>query len=147
MTDPARREKPAPIVTPETRPFWEAAQVEELHIQRCNTCEQHYFYPRPFCPACFSQNVSWLRVSGRATLVSYVINHRPVPGWEDDGPYAIALVELEEGPRMATNIVGIPNTPDDLLLDMPLQVCFVEQSGMKVPKFRPAAGATGDPTD
>ena len=147
MSDPAKRAKPAPVVTPETPPFWEAAQREELHIQRCNACEQHYFYPRPFCPACFSEDVSWVRVSGRATLVSYVINHRPVPGWEEDGPYAIALVELEEGPRMATNIVGIPNTPDDLVLDMPLEVCFVEQGGMKVPKFRPAAGATGDPTD
>ena len=131
--------KPAPVVTPETAPFWEAAQREELQIQRCNTCKEHYFYPRPFCPTCFSEDVSWVQVSGRATLASYVINHRPVRGWEDDAPYAIAVVQLEEGPRMATNIVGIPNTPDDLVLDMALQVCFVEQGGMKVPKFRPAS--------
>jgi uncharacterized OB-fold protein len=131
--------KPAPVVTPETAPFWEAAQREELQIQRCNACGDHYFYPRPFCPACFSEDVSWVVVSGRATLVSYVINHRPVRGWEEDGPYAIAVVQLEEGPRMATNIVGIPNTPEDLALDMPLQVCFVEQGGMKVPKFGPPA--------
>jgi hypothetical protein len=78
-----------------------------------------------------------VQVSGRATLHSYVINHRPIPGWEDDGPYAIALVELEEGPRMASSIVGIPNTPDNLVLDMALEVCFEEQSGMKIPKFRP----------
>jgi uncharacterized OB-fold protein len=67
-----------------------------------------------------------------------VINHRPVPGWEGDVPYAIAVVELEEGPRMASNIVGIPNTPEDLVLDMPLEVCFEEQGGMMIPKFRPA---------
>ena len=102
-----KRDKPAPVVTPETKPYWDAAQREELHIQRCRACERFYFYPRPFCPHCFSADVAWTRVSGRATLHSYVINHRPVPGWEDDGPYAIALVELAEGPRLATNIVGV----------------------------------------
>jgi uncharacterized protein len=137
VSEQSQRPKPAPVITPETAPFWEAAQREELQIQRCNPCGNYYFYPRPFCPDCFSKDVSWVRVSGRAKLVSYVINHRPVPGWEADAPYAIALVELEEGPRMATNIVGIPSTPDDLVLDMPLEVCFVEQSGVKVPKFGP----------
>jgi uncharacterized OB-fold protein len=143
MKDAPRRSKPAPVVTPETQPFWDAAQNEELWIQQCNRCSQFYFYPRPFCPACFSQDVSWVQVSGHATLVSYVINHRPMPGWEDDAPYAIAVVELDEGPRMATNIVGIPNTPDDLVLDMRLEVCFVEQSGVKVPKFRPLTTELG----
>jgi hypothetical protein len=131
------RSKPAPVITPETQPFWDAAQREELQIQRCRPCDSFYFYPRPFCPACFSEDVEWARTSGRATLVSYVINHRPVPGWEQDAPYAIAIVELEEGPRMATNIVGVANTTDNLVLDMALEVCFVEQSGVKVPKFRP----------
>ena len=138
MSSAPGRPKPGPVVTPETKPFWDAAQEGELRIPRCNACGRHYFYHRPFCPHCFSDDVSWVRVSGRATLHSYVINHRPVPGWEDDGPYAIALVELEEGPRMATNIVGVPNTPEDLVLDMALEVCFEEQGGMMIPKFRPA---------
>ena len=138
-TPPAKRPKPAPVVTPETKPFWDAAQTEELHLQRCVPCDRFYFYPRPFCPTCFSEDVVWERVSGRATLHSYVINPRPLPGWEDDAPYAIALVELAEGPRMASSIVGIPNTPDDLVLDMALEVCFEEQGGMKIPKFRPAS--------
>ena len=111
MTDTPRRPKPAPVVTPETQPFWDAAQREELQIQRCRACDRFYFYPRPFCPACFSQDVEWVRASGRATLVSYVINHRPVPGWEEDAPYAIALVELEEGPRMATTSSAFPTPP------------------------------------
>ena len=138
MSDTPKRQKPGPVVTPETKPFWEAAQREELQIQRCNSCGDFYFYPRPFCPACFSEDVAWVRVSGRATLHSYVINHRPLPGWEEEGAYAIALVELEEGPRMATNIVGITNTPEELVLDMALEVCFEEQGGVKIPKFRPA---------
>ncbi len=139
MSDVGGRPKPAPVVTPETKPYWDAAAREELHLQRCNACGMHYFYPRPFCPHCSSDDVAWTRVSGRGTLHSYVINHRPVPGWEQDVPYAIAVVELEEGPRLAANIVGIPNTPEHLVLDMPLEVCFEEQSGVNVPKFRPAS--------
>lgn len=134
--------KPAPVPTPETQPFWDAAQREELHIQWCNDCDRFYFYPRPFCPRCFGDDVEWRRVSGRATLHSYVINHRPVPGWEDDGPYAIALVELDEGPRLLTNLLDVENTPEALVIDMALEVTFVDQSGTLVPKFRPAGGET-----
>lgn len=130
--------KPVPQPTPETQPFWDAAQTDELRIQFCHDCDAHYFYPRPFCPSCFGENVTWQTVSGRATLHSYLINHRPAPGFEDDAPYAIAQVELEEGPRLMTNIVGIENTPDNLVLDMELEVVFEDQGGIKVPKFRPA---------
>ncbi len=130
--------KPVPRPTPETQPFWDAAQRDELCIQYCHDCGSHYFYPRPFCPDCFGENVTWEAVSGRATLHSYVINHRPAPGFEDEAPYAIALVQLHEGPRMMTNIVGVPNTPEALVLDMELEVTFEDQGGMKVPKFRPA---------
>jgi len=138
VSETPKQPKPAPVITPETRPFWDAVQNGELHVQRCSGCGKHYFYPRPFCPHCFSDDVAWVQVSGRATLHSYVINHRPVAGWEAEGPYAIAVVELEEGPRMATSIVGIPNTPEDLVLDMALEVCFEEQGGMRIPKFKPA---------
>lgn len=130
--------KSIPQPTPETQPFWDAAQRDELCIQYCQDCEAHYFYPRPFCPKCFGDNVTWVQVSGRATLHSYVINHRPAPGFEDEAPYAIAQVQLDEGPRMMTNIVGIPNTPDDLVLDMELEVIFEDQGGIKIPKFKPA---------
>jgi hypothetical protein len=84
--------------------------------------------------------------SGRAKLHTYLINHRPAPGFEDDAPYAIAVVELEEGPRMMTNIVGVSNTPENLELDMPLEVRFEprgdrrdqERGGQMVPVFTPA---------
>jgi uncharacterized OB-fold protein len=131
--------KPVPQPTPETQPFWDAAQNDQLCIQYCLDCEAHYFYPRPFCPTCFGENVRWDVVSGRATLHSYVINHRPAPGFEDDAPYAIAQVQLEEGPRMMTNIVGVANTPEALVLDMALEVVFEDQGGVKLPKFRPAS--------
>ncbi|SDK91927.1 Zn-ribbon domain-containing OB-fold protein [Nonomuraea jiangxiensis] len=132
--------KPVPKPTPETQPFWDGTAAGELRIQRCQTCERHYFYPRPACPHCGSDQVEWVRASGRATLYSYVINHRPAPGFEDEAPYAIAVVELEEGVRMMTNLVGVPNTPDNLPLDMELRVVFEQRGDMHVPLFEPAGG-------
>ena len=79
--------KPVPVPTPETQPFWDGCAAGELRIQRCADCTTAFFYPRPVCPACGSVNVEWFTASGRATLYSYVINHRPAPGFEDDtGP-------------------------------------------------------------
>jgi len=77
-----------------------------------------YFPPRPFCPACAAREVSVFAASGMGRLYSYVIHHRPVPGFTP--PYAIAVVELDEGPRMMTNITGCPQTPEALELDMPV---------------------------
>ncbi|AQZ69689.1 Bll2959 protein [[Actinomadura] parvosata subsp. kistnae] len=133
--------KPAPKPTPETQPFWDGTAAGELRIQRCEPCARHYFYPRPRCPRCGGDQVEWVRASGRATLYSYVINHRPAPGFEDDAPYAIAVVELEEGVRMMTNIVGVPNTPEHLELDMELRVVFERRGDVSVPLFEPVGGA------
>jgi uncharacterized OB-fold protein len=78
-------------------------------------------------------------VSGRGRLHTYLINHRPAPGFEDAAPYAIAVVELEEGPRMMANIVGVSNTPEELELDMSLEVRFEPRGEQMVPVFTPAA--------
>ena len=130
--------KPTPNPTPETQPYWDGARAGELRIQRCTACREHYFYPRPFCPRCGSSAVEWVTASGRAKLHSYVISHRPAPGFEDEAPYAIAVVALEEGPRMMSNIVGIESTPENLVLDMDLEVAFQERGDQRVPVFRPA---------
>ena len=141
MSSPApARAKPAPIPTPETQAYWDGCAAGELRLQRCADCSEAFFYPRPVCPACGSARVEWFTATGRATLYSYVINHRAAPGFENDGPYAIAVVQLEEGPRMMTNITGIPNTPDDLVLDMPLQVTFEQRGDVSLPLFGPAPG-------
>lgn len=135
----AEARPPLPEPTPETRHFWEGARVGELRLQRCDACGRAYFPPRPFCPACASRAVSVFPASGRATLYSYVINHRPAPGF--DAPHAIAVVELEEGPRMMTNIVDCPQTPEALQLDMPLEVVFEPRSDeISLPLFRPRRG-------
>ena len=131
--------KAAPKPTPETAPYWEAANRGELQIQQCNVCSRHYFYPRTACPHCSSTDVTWVTVSGRGRLHTYLISHRPAPGFEDEAPYAIAVVELEEGPRMMANIVGVNNTPDELDLDMPLEVRFERRGEQMVPVFTPVA--------
>ena len=136
-------DKPVPRPTPETAPYWEGAKRGELVIQACRSCSQHYFYPRPACPHCGSADVEWVRASGRGRLHTYVINHRPAPGFEEDAPYAIAVVELEEGPRLMTNIVGIENTPENLVLDMALEVDFEARGEWSVPVFRPASPSGG----
>lgn len=137
MTTPT---KAAPRPSPETELFWEGCAAGELRLQRCGPCDAHYFPPRPFCPRCLSDEVTWEAVSGRGTLHTYVINHRAAPGFE--APYAIAVVQLDEGPRMMSNIVGVDQTPEALVLDMALEVTFDERGDVFVPLFRPAgAGA------
>ncbi|MGO1543456.1 MAG: Zn-ribbon domain-containing OB-fold protein [Gulosibacter sp.] len=134
---------PLPVPTPETREFWDAANRGKLRIQRCNACTEFYFYPRPFCPdpTCASSDVEWRTVSGRATLTSYSINFRPLPQFGPD-PQIIAIVTLEEGPRMLTNIVGIDPAPDAIPLGSPLRVDFEQRGDMKLPVFRLATEAS-----
>lgn len=136
MPESATRPRPLPQPTPETRHFWEGTKAGELRLQRCTTCGHVYFPPRPLCPACSSRAVEVFAASGRGTLLSYVINHRPHPAF--DGPYAIALVALEEGPTMMSNIVDCEQTPEALVLDMPLTVTFEDRDELAIPLFRPA---------
>ncbi len=136
MPEPGRA---LPQPTPETQHFWDGARAGELRLQRCDGCGNVYFPPRPFCASCGSRKVSVFKASGKAILWSYVIHHRPVPGFTP--PYAIAVVQLAEGPRMMTNIVDCPQTPEALQLDMPLEVAFEKQNdNITLPLFRPAKG-------
>src|SRR5215472_10657313 len=84
-------QRPKPQPTPETQHFWDGTKTGELRLQRCGGCGKVYFPPRPFCPGCASREVSVFAASGKGRLYSYVIHHRPVPGFTP--PYAIAVVE------------------------------------------------------
>ncbi|MGH1491849.1 MAG: Zn-ribbon domain-containing OB-fold protein [Acidimicrobiales bacterium] len=133
--------RPVPVPTPETQHFWDGTKDEKLLLQRCSGCETTYFPPRPFCPACSSRDVVVEEASGRGFLYSYVISHRPHPAF--DAPYSIAVVELDEGPRMMTNIVGCDQTPEALQLDMAVEVAFEPiTDDITLPLFRPTATAT-----
>ena len=136
---------PAPKAIPhpniETQYYWDKVQEDQLWLQFCKDCSKFYFYPRFFCPTCLGKNVEWRQASGKGKLYTYMINHRPAPGFDAEAPYAIAVVELDEGVRMMSNIHGIENTPENLVIDMPLKVTFEEinpGSGIKVPYFVPA---------
>ncbi|MEM1164374.1 MAG: Zn-ribbon domain-containing OB-fold protein [Pseudomonadota bacterium] len=130
-------ERPVPKPTPETQHFWDGTKEGRLLLQRSNATGNAYFPPRPFCPETGSRDVSVFEASGRATLYSYVINHMKAPGFEP--PYAIAVVELEEGPRMMANIVDCPATPEALQLDMALEVTWEKLTeDITLPQFRPA---------
>ena len=127
-----------PEPTPETRHFWEGALKGELLLQRDRVTGEVYFPPRPFCPGTGSRDVEVFKASGKAVLWSYVINHRPRPDMGTE-PYAIAVVKLAEGPQMMTNIVGCPQTPEALKLDMALEVTFEKMNDtIALPFFKPA---------
>lgn len=130
-------EGPVPEPTPETLPFWEGTAAGELRIQWCNACEKFYFYPRPYCPTCLSDDVEWRVVSGRGTLASYNINYRPFPQFKTDRPQVIALVQLDEGVRLMSNIVGVEPLPEKLPLGLRLKVGFEPRGEQFLPVFSP----------
>jgi uncharacterized protein len=128
---PAERTIPAPPVSPETKPFWDAAAQGTLLLKRCEACGEPHYYPRSVCPFCGSERTSWLPASGRGTIYSYSVFRRaPVP-------YAIAYVTLEEGPTMMTNIVGADL--DAIRIGQRVRVRFTPtDGGPPVPMFAPA---------
>ncbi|MBP8309851.1 MAG: Zn-ribbon domain-containing OB-fold protein [Burkholderiaceae bacterium] len=141
MTVKTAPAKAVPVATPTTKPYWEGTKAGELRLQKCSDCSHHFLYPRIRCPQCGSANTAWVKASGKAKLYSYVINHFPAPGWEGEVPYVIAMVQLAEGPRMMSSLVGIPADPAKLVLDMPLQVMFEARGDMMLPVFQAAGSA------
>jgi uncharacterized protein len=129
-----------PIPQPETDFYWERTRAHELWLMRCDDCSQTYFYPRPICPHCLSRNTRWVQASGRGTLHSFSIAHRaPTPAFQDRVPYVAAMVELEEGARMPTNLVEIEPDPAKIRIGMAVEVVFDDVSDtISLPKFRPA---------
>ena len=126
--------------TPETRPFWEAARRHELTLQRCRACDRYIYYPRAACPHCLSGDLEWRRVSGRGTLNTFTVVYRGQKGFPLGPPYVIAIVDLVEGPRLMTNLVGIEPDPAKIRIGMPVEVVFEDVSAeVSLPRFRPAA--------
>ncbi len=128
-----------------SRAYWEAAAEGRLLLRRCRAdgCGAAHHYPREFCPRCWSEDVTWEEASGRATLYTWSVVHRnDLPPFGERVPYVAAVVDLAEGPRMMTEIVGCPE--GDLRIGMELRVCFRTEGGaamdapaLAVPVFRP----------
>ena len=124
-----------PNISELTRPWWEACRAGRLLLPRCKDCGKHFFRPEVACTHCFSLDWEWIEASGRGTLYSYSEVHRaPVPGFKT--PVTFAIVDLEEGPAMFSNVVEC--APDRLRIGMQLQVVFDQlTTEVTLPKFRP----------
>ena len=138
MADARTYRKPLPRIDEESRGFWEALARHELYFQRCRSCGSKRLYPRALCPACLSAATEWVRASGRGTVYSFTVtNQNQAPGFREELPYVLAMVELEEGPRLMTNVIGC--APDVVRIGMTVEVVFEDVTAeITLPKFRPA---------
>jgi uncharacterized OB-fold protein len=130
--------KPLPQVSAEMAPFFEAARRQQLVVQRCRGCGTLRFPARDRCSACLAREAEWVPVSGKGTVFSFAVMHQVYhPGFAAEVPYAVVLVALDEGPRMISNVVGVP--PSEIRVGMPLEVVFEAVSPeVTLPKFRVA---------
>jgi uncharacterized protein len=129
--------KPLPQPTPWSKPFWEGCKRHEFLIQRCQNCQKAIFYPKLFCPDCLSSNLEWMKASGRGKIYSYMVVYSYQPTeFEGDLPYVVAIIDLDEGVRMMSNIIGCP--PETVKCDMKVQVVFDDVTDdITLPKFKP----------
>jgi uncharacterized OB-fold protein len=130
--------KPLPRIDEENKWFWEASARHELVLQKCAECALLRFYPRALCPSCLSPKTEYLRASGRGKVYTFTVTHQnQAPGFRDELPYVMAYVQLDEGPRVLTNIVS--TSPDDVKIGMPVEVVFEDVAeGLAIPKFKRA---------
>jgi len=129
--------KPLPRPTKLSRPFWEGAKRHELLLLNCNACARIWFPPSSRCPNCLSTDVAWKPASGRGKVWSWIVMwQRYFPAFDADLPYNVAYVQLDEGPKLMTNLVGV--APEDIRCDMPVEVVFDDVTEeFSLPKFRP----------
>lgn len=128
--------KPLPKPTATSRPFWDAAKRHELMLQRCGGCNAFIYYPRDRCPHCLSDQLQWRPVSGRGKVYSYTVVRRASTRSFADKPYVLAIVELDEGPRMTTNVEA---PAESMKVGMPVTVWFDDVTPERtLVKFKPA---------
>ena len=126
---------PPPQINSETKPFWDATAQAKLLLPKCAACDTVIWYPRAFCPACSSFDVTWFEATGRGTIYSFTVNRRGQGDYRDRA-YVVAYVELGEGPRVLTNIVDCDM--DALAVGQSVEVVFHPTSnGAALPRFRP----------
>ena len=129
--------KPLPQVTPEMKPFWDAARRHELVVQRCRGCGAYRFPARDICSRCLAREGEWTRVSGRGSVFSRAVMHQVYhPGFASEVHYGLVVIELEEGARLVSNLVDGP--PGEIRAGMPVEVVFDDVTPeVTLPKFRP----------
>lgn len=125
-----------PIVDDSTQEFWDGARRGVLRIKRCTACGRHHYYPRPFCPYCWNDAVEWVDASGHATLYTYsVVRQNDMAPFRDRIPYVVAIVDLDEGVRMETNIVGCPLDALEVGMKLVVEFQLDESTQFVLPRF------------
>ena len=129
--------KPLPTISGETKPYWDNCRRGRLLIQKCDSCGEYQFYPRGICANCWSNDIQWITSSGKGTVWTFTVTYQNgTPGFAEDVPYVLALVELEERVRMFTNIVECD--PRSVTIGMPVEVTFIQATNqISVPYFKP----------
>lgn len=128
---------PLPRPTELSQPHWDGCKEGKLRVQRCGDCAAYVFIPQVQCTSCYSLKLSWVEASGRGTIYSYTTVHRP-QRLEFEVPYTVAIVELEEGWHMLSNVIGCAH--EDIEVGMAVEVTYVKRSDeITLPMFRPAA--------
>jgi len=137
----ARPRRMEPPVTPTTEAYWEATRSHKFLLQWCTHCNQAIFFPREVCPRCLGDSLEWRESPGRGQVYTYTVEYRPQnPNME--APYTVALVELDEGVRMMTNVINCD--PESVTVGMAVQVAWEPLSdGRNLPLFAPVGAGTG----
>ena len=131
-------EKPLPIPTPTSRPFWDGLEAGEVRLQRCDDCKAWVFYPRSRCSSCLSDNLTWQTVSGEGTLYTFTLTRQPTsPHFADDVPQKLAVVELDEGVRITSTLVNVEH--EATTIGMRVKPVFDKMAdGITLIRFEPA---------
>ena len=133
----SKYKKPLPIVDEDNAPYWKYCKKHELRMQKCEGCGHIRFPVSILCPKCHSMDTVWTKLSGRGKVFSYIVFRVPyLDSYKDDIPYTVAIIQLEEGPRMESNLI-VPDL-EDIRIDMPVEVFFDDVTNeVSLPKFKP----------
>ena len=131
--------KPLPGIDEENRPFWEYCKKHELRVQKCGNCGTLRYPITSICPNCMSMDFEWAKMSGKGKVYSFAIIRRAShPAFANEIPYTVAIIQLDEGPRLESNVIGID--PQQVKVDMPVEVVFDDLSDeISLPKFKPVS--------
>jgi uncharacterized protein len=125
-----------PVANIDTKLFWDGCAEGKLLLQRCAACQAYRHPPSPICPNCLSDQHAWVPASGRGTVYTFVVVREARRGWDKMVPYVLAVVELEEGPRILTDLTNVE--PEKVAIGMPVEVTFEELDGTtRLPLFQP----------
>lgn len=127
--------KPLPVVDPDTAPYWEALRQHVFKLKRCQACGRSHFYPRVICPHCHSDALEWVESRGAGVVYTYTVARRPAgPAFKADTPYVVALVDLDDGPRLMARVSA---PPESVRIGQRVEMVFEDVTeAVTLPSFR-----------